>query len=330
MNASTILRGKGLRKLFPIRKGVLMLVKGHLRALDNFDFEISGGQTIGVVGESGCGKTTLGRIIARIHEGEGSLEYFDRDGIGREVLGRLDKKNELAFRRDVQMVFQDPFSSLDPRMTVGKILLEPLEAHGLAKNLNEAREHLVSLLARVGMHADALERYPHEFSGGQRQRIAVARALALKPRLIVCDEPTSALDVSVQSQVINLLKEIQKEENLAYIFISHNLDLVRYVSDTMFVMYLGRVVESGPSETLFTAPAHPYTQALLKSIPDWDPEARSLLNGELRGEPPSPLWDPPGCPFEPRCPKAQERCRTGGVPELRQVDPGRCAACHFA
>jgi oligopeptide/dipeptide ABC transporter ATP-binding protein len=328
MSDTALLSGRGLRKSFPVRRGVLMLVRGQLKALHSFDFDIHAGETLGVVGESGCGKTTLGRILARIHDGEGSLEYTGRDGQRYDVLGRLDPKRELAFRRDVQMVFQDPYSSLDPRMTVEKILLEPLEAHGMAKDKAAARTYLCELLARVGLHADALERYPHEFSGGQRQRIAVARALALKPRLIVCDEPTSALDVSVQSQVINLLKEIQEREGLAYIFISHNLDLVRYVSDRIYVMYLGRVVEAGESELLFSDPAHPYTQALLSSIPNWDPEARSLLNAELRGEAPSPLWDPPGCPFEPRCPKAAERCGRE-APKQRDVR-GRLVACHFA
>ncbi len=328
MSAVTLLSGRGLKKSFPVRRGVLMLVRGQLKALHSFDFDISAGETLGVVGESGCGKTTLGRILARIHDGGGSLEYTGRDGQRYDVLGKLDPKRELAFRRDVQMVFQDPYSSLDPRMTVENILLEPLLAHGMAKDKAAAKAYLCELLARVGLHADALDRYPHEFSGGQRQRIAVARALALKPRLIVCDEPTSALDVSVQSQVINLLKEIQEREGLAYIFISHNLDLVRYVSDRIYVMYLGRVVEAGESELLFSDPAHPYTQALLSSIPNWDPQARSLLNAELRGEAPSPLWDPPGCPFEPRCPKAAERCR-GEAPAQREVR-GRLVACHFA
>ncbi|HAE22473.1 MAG TPA: peptide ABC transporter substrate-binding protein [Spirochaetaceae bacterium] len=328
MSATTLLSGRGLRKSFPVRRGVLMLVRGQLKALHSFDFDIRAGETLGVVGESGCGKTTLGRVLARIHEGEGSLEYTGRDGQRYDALGKLDPKRELAFRRDVQMVFQDPYSSLDPRMTVEKILLEPLEAHGMAKDKAAAKAYLCELLARVGLHADALQRYPHEFSGGQRQRIAVARALALKPRLIICDEPTSALDVSVQSQVINLLKEIQEREGLAYIFISHNLDLVRYVSDRIYVMYLGRVVEAGESELLFSDPAHPYTQALLRSIPNWDPQARSLLNAELRGEAPSPLWDPPGCPFEPRCPKAAARCRSE-APAQRDVR-GRLVACHFA
>lgn len=328
MSAKALLSGRGLAKSFPVRGGVLMLVRGQLKALHGFDFDIYAGETLGVVGESGCGKTTLGRILARIHDGEGTLEYTDRDGQCYDALGRLDQKRELAFRRDVQMVFQDPYSSLDPRMSVEKILLEPLEAHGLARDKTLARRYLCELLARVGLHADSLERYPHEFSGGQRQRIAVARAIALKPRLIVCDEPTSALDVSVQSQVINLLKEIQERENMAYVFISHNLDLVRYVSDRIFVMYLGRVVEAGESELLFSDPAHPYTQALLESIPNWNPEARSLLSSELSGEAPSPLWDPPGCPFEPRCPKASARCRIE-APLQREVRARR-VACHFA
>jgi oligopeptide/dipeptide ABC transporter ATP-binding protein len=323
-----ILKGSQLKKSFPIRKGVLMLTHSHVHALSDFSFEIAGSETIGIVGESGCGKTTLGRIIARIHQGEGTLDYTDREGNTYNVSGRLDLKKELAFRRDVQMIFQDPYSSLDPRMTVGKILTEPLAAHGLAGDKKQTKLYLEQLLEKVGLHADAIERYPHEFSGGQRQRIAVARALTLKPRLIICDEPTSALDVSVQSQVINLLKEIQQQEQLAYIFISHNLDLVRYISDRMYVMYLGRVVEAGPSELLFSEPLHPYTQALLMSVPDWDPEKRSLLQGELKGEPPSPLWDPPGCPFEPRCPRAVARCRT--EKPLNRTLRGHLVACHLA
>lgn len=326
--SACILKGHQLRKSFPIRKGILMLTQGHVHALSDFSFEIAGGETIGIVGESGCGKTTLGRMIARIHYGQGQLEYTDRNGVSYDVSGRLDASRELAFRRDVQMIFQDPYSSLDPRMTVGKILLEPLLAHGLAKDKQKTGRYLEELLEKVGLHADAIDRYPHEFSGGQRQRIAVARALALKPRLVICDEPTSALDVSVQSQVINLLKEIQERERLAYIFISHNLDLVRYISDRMYVMYLGRVVEAGPSETLFSEPLHPYTQALLASVPDWDPDKRSLLQGELKGEPPSPLWDPPGCPFAPRCPRAIERCHSEN-PAARPVR-GRAVACHLA
>ncbi|MDP3178262.1 MAG: ATP-binding cassette domain-containing protein, partial [Spirochaetaceae bacterium] len=289
---------------------------------------------------SGCGKTTLGRVAARIHKGEGSLRYLARGGESWEAMGKLDRGKELAFRRDVQMVFQDPYGSLDPRMSIEEVLREPLEAHGLARGSRRSRrgtrDELAALLSRVGLHEDALKRYPHEFSGGQRQRIAVARALALKPRLIVCDEPTSALDVSVQSQVVNLLSEIQREEGLAYIFISHNLELVRYVSDRIAVMYQGRAVEEGPAEELFASPLHPYTEALLASAPSWDPSDRRALSVDLRGEPPSPLWIPPGCPFEPRCPKAVKDCASGGIPGLREILPGgiagplRKTACRLA
>ncbi len=334
MRGAVILEGAGLRKHYPVRRGVFMKTVGWLKALDHFDFRIHEGETLGIVGESGCGKTTLGRIVARIHDGEGSLEYTPRGGSSGNVLRRLDRREELAFRRDVQMIFQDPYGSLDPRMTVEEVLREPLEAHGLAfaspKARGATRGLLENYLARVGLHADALGRYPHEFSGGQRQRIAIARALVLKPRLIVCDEPTSALDVSVQSQVVNLLTEIQRSEGLAYLFISHNLELVRYVSDRIAVMYLGRTVEEGFAAELFGNPRHPYTEALLASAPSWDPAVKRALACDLRGEPPSPMWTPPGCPFEPRCPKASERCRTGGIPELRDLGSDHRAACHFA
>jgi oligopeptide/dipeptide ABC transporter ATP-binding protein len=333
MNGSVILKGEALRKRYPLRRGVFLRTVGWVKALERFDFEIHEGETLGIVGESGCGKTTLGRVVARIHEGEGSLEYRSREGQAWDALSRLDRGRELAFRRDVQMVFQDPFGSLDPRMNVEAVLREPLEAHGLAgrgaDSRRATRELLGSLLSRVGLHADALYRYPHEFSGGQRQRIAIARALALKPRLIVCDEPTSALDVSVQSQVVNLLSTIQREEGLAYLFISHNLELVRHVADKIFVMYLGRVVEEGPSKALFDAPAHPYTRALMASIPSWDPRERKTLAVGLKGEPPSPIWEPKGCPFQPRCDRASARCLSE-APALRDVGGGRKAACHFA
>ena len=333
MSGRTILKGRALRKRFPVKRGVLLRTVGWVKALERFDFEICEGETLGIVGESGCGKTTLGRVVSRIHRGEGELEYFPREGASFDAMGDLDRDRELAFRRDVQMVFQDPFGSLDPRMTVEDILREPLEAHGLAGRGREGRratrERLESLLGEVGLHTDALDRYPHEFSGGQRQRIAIARALALRPRLIVCDEPTSALDVSVQSQVVNLLAEVRRLDGLAFLFISHNLELVRHVSDRIAVMYAGRAVEEGPAEALFDAPLHPYTEALLASAPSWDPSDRRALDNDLRGEPPSPLWDPPGCPFQPRCPKATPRC-SSEAPELREVLPGRTAACHLA
>ncbi|MFZ2635896.1 MAG: oligopeptide/dipeptide ABC transporter ATP-binding protein [Rectinemataceae bacterium] len=328
-----ILEGKDLRKLFPVKKGVFMKTVAWVRALERFDFRIGEGGTLGIVGESGCGKTTLGRVMARIHEGEGSLIYHPREGEPYDVIGSLDRTRELAFRRDVQMIFQDPYASLDPRMTVAEVLREPLEAHGLsgasAAERRSTEAMLANQLERVGLHADALARYPHEFSGGQRQRIAIARSLVLKPRLVICDEPTSALDVSVQSQVVNLLTGIQREEGLAYVFISHNLELVRHVSDHICVMYLGRVVEEGGAEAVFDAPLHPYTMALLASAPSWDPKEKHLLDSKLYGEPPSPLRLPPGCPFEPRCPKASAVCKNES-PELKGFGEGRKVACHFA
>jgi len=329
-----ILKGAALRKRFPVKKGVFMRTVAYVNALERFDFEIHEGETLGIVGESGCGKTTLGRVVARIHQGEGSLLYYPRGGNAGpiEAIGPLPRENELAFRRDVQMIFQDPYSSLDPRMSVEDVIREPLEAHGLAgrdrEGREKVREELVALLERVGLHGDILERYPHEFSGGQRQRIAIARALVLKPRLIVCDEPTSALDVSVQSQVVNLLTQIQREEGLAYMFISHNLELVRHVSDRICVMYLGQVVEEGGAEDLFDLPRHPYTQALLASAPSWNPHERHFLDNVLYGEPPSPLNLPKGCPFGPRCPKAGKRCGEE-KPALRTLENGRKIACHL-
>jgi oligopeptide/dipeptide ABC transporter ATP-binding protein len=330
--SATILKGSALKKRFPIKKGVFMRTVAWVNALERFDFEIHEGETLGIVGESGCGKTTLGRVVARIHQGEGSLMYAPRGGEAYESIGPLSRDRELAFRRDVQMIFQDPYASLDPRMSVADVLREPLEAHGLEGRTKAERrateESLASLLERVGLHGEALKRYPHEFSGGQRQRIAIARTLVLRPRLIVCDEPTSALDVSVQSQVVNLLTQVQKEEGLSYLFISHNLELVRHVSDRISVMYLGQVVEEGRAEDLFDSPRHPYTEALLASAPSWNPEDRHILDAELYGEPPSPLNVPAGCPFGPRCPKAGDRCR-GEKPALRDSGDGRKTACHL-
>lgn len=334
MKDRIVLEGQGLGKRFPVRSGVFMRTGRWLSALEGVNFSLPEGQTLGIVGESGCGKTTLGKVVARLHEGEGSLIYHARDGRRLQLSGPLPRKSELEYRRDVQMVFQDPFGSLDPRMTVEAVLREPLEAHGLAlygrSGRQKTRAVLESLAARVGLHADSLDRFPHEFSGGQRQRIAIARALTLEPRVVICDEPTSALDVSVQSQVVNLLCSIQKETGISYLFISHNLELVRHMADKIVVMYLGRAVEEGPAAELFASPAHPYTVALLAATPSWDPENHRALAARLAGEPPSPLSVPPGCPFAPRCPRARDLCRADPRPEFRRISEGRLAACHFA
>ncbi len=328
--APLILEGRGISKYFPIKSGAFGRARGRVRAIERLDFEIREGETLGVVGESGCGKTTLANVIVGLCGAEGSLRYADRNGGSFDVLSRgVGRDRMLSYRRDVQIIFQDPFSSLDPRMRVGEILREPLDVHGMGRDRHRAGAIAADLLERVGLSADYMNRYPHEFSGGQRQRIAIARALPLSPRLIVCDEPTSALDVSVQSQVVNLLRDIQARDHLAYLFISHNLDLVHHMSDRMIVMYLGSVMEEGDSTSVFGNPLHPYTQALMASIPSWDPSDKRMFSVNLPGEPPSPIDVPPGCPFHPRCPRAAPECGEW-KPELRTIADGHRAACHFA
>ncbi len=322
-----IMQGKKLKKYFPIRKGVFLQVAGHVKALEEVDFHIDERENLGIVGESGCGKTTLGRVLTQIYEPtSGTLEYFDPDGNSHIIKKRMGKHTMKLFRRDIQMIFQDPFSSLDPRMTVGDILREPLEVHRIYSSRKETEEYIAYLLERVGLYPEYSNRYPHEFSGGQRQRISIARAIALKPRMIVCDEPTSALDVSVQSQIVNLLKELQEEEKMSYFFISHNLDLVHHVSDRIMVMYLGSVMEEGKSEEVFSNTSHPYTKVLMKSVPNWDPKHRGLQDVKLEGEPPSPINPPKGCPFNTRCPNVMDICRKE-KPELISISDNHKAAC---
>jgi oligopeptide/dipeptide ABC transporter ATP-binding protein len=324
-----ILKIENVKKYFPIKKGVFLLTAGYVRALEEISFEIDEGQTIGVVGESGCGKTTLGRVIAKVYDATSGRILYSPSGKDMEEINRKTGKITLkAYRKDIQMIFQDPYNSLDPRMTIGDILAEPLEVHRLYSSKTELSEAVNELLLKVGLYPEYAARYPHEFSGGQRQRISIARAISLRPRMIICDEPTSALDVSVQSQIINLLEELQEEFHIAYLFISHNLDVVYHVSDIIMVMYLGNVVEIATPTDLFKDPLHPYTSALMKAIPNWNPDERTLGDTTIRGEPPSPIAPPSGCAFHTRCEFAMERCRKE-KPVLLPIGRNRKVACHL-
>ena len=325
---SSVITVKNLKKYFPIRKGFFKKVTHHVKAVEDVSFQLAQGETLGLVGESGCGKTTVGRCIVRgIDPTEGEVLFRTRDG--NEVdLVQLDKEPLRQLRRDFQMVFQDPNSSLDPRMTVYDIVSEPLVVNGFGKRGSTKVDERVKELARmVNLKVEHLKRYPHAFSGGQRQRIGIARALATEPRFIVSDESVSALEVSVQAQVINLLKELQKQFNLAYLFIAHDLSVVQHISDKVAVMYLGRIVEVGETEELFFNPGHPYTEALLSAVPRPDPDQKGsqiLLSGEV----PNPASPPPGCHFHPRCLYSTETC-SQKLPELSSfVEGNHRVACH--
>ncbi|RMC36356.1 ABC transporter ATP-binding protein [Paracoccus alkanivorans] len=318
---TALLKTEGLTKHFPVRRGVLRRQVGTVQAVTDVSFELGSNETLAIVGESGCGKSTLGRALLRLHEPSGGKVWLqDMD------VTALDKRGLREARRHMQIIFQDPFGSLNPRMTVRETLAEPLLLHGLATpaTVRAETDRLIDLCGLSRWHA---ERYPHEFSGGQRQRVGIARALATRPKLIICDEPVSALDVSVQAQIVNLLQDLQSELGIAYVFISHDLAVVRHIAGKVAVMYLGRVVEEAATEDLFDAPRHPYTRILIDSAPRPDPTAiRHRL--PVKGGTPSALAMPPGCAFHPRCPLAIDRCRSVR-PELRQVGQSR-VACHLA
>ena len=323
-NNQPLLEVNQLKKYFPVRSGLFSKVSAWVKAVDNVTFDIQPGETFGLVGESGCGKTTVGRTVLRLMEPSGGEAIFEGDNIFD-----MDSKTLRAARRRMQIVFQDPYSSLNPRMTVGSIVGEPLLVHKLAKG-QELTDRVYQLLNRVGLRPDHFPRYPHEFSGGQRQRIGIARALALKPKFIVCDEAVSALDVSIQAQIVNLLNDLQDEYHLSYLFITHDLNVVQYIAKRIAVMYLGKLVEVAPSETLFLNPKHPYTQALLSANPQPDPTVRReriLLPGDV----PTPLNPPSGCRFHTRCPQVMEQCKTTEPPlvQIGNTEDKHKVWCHL-
>jgi len=318
-----LLEAVNIVKYFPIKGGVFLKEIAAVKAVDGVSLSIREGETVGLVGESGCGKTTFGRAILRLEEPTSGEIYFE----GQSILD-YDKKKMRALRKKMQIIFQDPFSSLNPRKTVAHIIGEPLLVHGMHSR-TQRDERVLELLTVVGLRKEHMRRYPHQFSGGQRQRIGVARALALNPRLIVCDEAVSALDVSIQAQVINLLKDLQDEFGLTYLFISHDLSVVEHVSDRVAVMYLGKIVEFAPSKTLYKKPLHPYTQALLSAVPVPDPALKRSARIILKGDVPSPIDPPTGCKFHPRCLYARETC-SRNEPELKEIDKDHFAACSSA
>jgi oligopeptide transport system ATP-binding protein len=327
MTATTtpLVQVKGLKKYFPIHQGlVIQRHSGDIKAVDDVSFDIYEGETLGLVGETGCGKTTVGRTMLRLYEPTSGQIIFE----GRDITA-LRESDLRRTRARMQMIFQDPYASLNPRMTVGSIISAPLDVHGIEKG-QQKRDRVQDLLRMVGLNPDFVNRYPHEFSGGQRQRIGIARALAVSPALIVCDEPISSLDVSIQAQVVNLLEELQAQLGLTYLFIAHDLSMVRHISDRMAVMYLGKIVELADRDEIYTHSLHPYTQALMSAVPVPDPDiAKSRRRVILEGDIPSPASPPVGCNFNTRCPIAKEICFKD-EPEYREIRPKHWVACHFA
>ena len=326
--SDVIMRAEGLVKHYPIKGGVLRRTVGHVRAVDGVSFDLHKGETLGIVGESGCGKSTLGRLLMRLEEPTGGRLTFDGVDVYAQRGGDMRR-----LRRDIQIVFQDPYTSLNPRKTVGDIVGEPYDIHPSAVGKGGKRARVQELLDQVGLNPEHINRYPHQFSGGQRQRIGIARGIALNPKVLICDEPVSALDVSVQAQVVNLLEKLQDELGLAYVFIAHDLAVVRHISDRVGVMYLGKVVELGDEEQIYQRPTHPYTQALLSAVPVPDPTSREHRDTiVLTGDVPSPANPPSGCRFHTRCWKAQEIC-SRIEPVLESHSDGlstHVSACHFA
>ncbi|TGG90339.1 dipeptide ABC transporter ATP-binding protein [Natronospirillum operosum] len=320
-----LLQVKNLKQYFPIKGGFFGATVNHVKAVDDISFDVHEGETVSIVGESGCGKSTTGRSILRLeHPTAGEVRFQDRDMVS------LTRSELRRTRKDLQIIFQDPYASINPRQTVADVLMEALDIQNIVPRA-QRRERALSLLETVGLGTYQIDRYPHEFSGGQRQRIGIARALAVNPKLIICDEAVSALDVSIQAQILNLLKQLQRDFKLTYIFISHDLGVVRHISDRIIVMYLGKIVEIADKKSLFEQPQHPYTQALLSSIPTYDPKTKTERI-PLRGEIPSPIDPPQGCRFHTRCPYAQELCREE-EPQLlpmENLQAGHETACHFA